>query len=258
MSSSALRVTPLSLLCKECGSSFQREGRSAREYCSEECRATRKRRLRSNPPTPICEICGKEFVRSSGRQKFCVSCREVARSQYTSEYFVANTQVLRAAANDNASRRRRDDPERVRELDRAWKAKNWDAILENRRTPEERAKSSARLRRRYATEPDFAINRRMSAGILSSLASGKGGCSWEDLVDYSISDLLSHLERQFLPGMSWANRSEWHIDHIQPLASFSFESADDPEFRAAWALTNLRPLWAVDNLKKSDQRIFLL
>src|SRR3546814_9626669 len=66
------------------------------------------------------------------------------------------------------------------------------------------------------------------------------------------------LERQFLPGMSWDNRGEWHIDHIRPLCAFEFTSPDDPQFREAWALTNLRPLWARDNLRKGGRLDLLL
>jgi len=69
---------------------------------------------------------------------------------------------------------------------------------------------------------------------------------------------MRHLERQFLSGMSWGNRSEWHIDHIRPLASFSFEAVDDPDFKAAWALTNLRPLWGADNIRKGAKLDYLV
>ena len=58
--------------------------------------------------------------------------------------------------------------------------------------------------------------------------------------------------------MTWQNMSLWHVDHILPLASFEYESASDPEFRAAWALTNLRPLWSVENLQKGAKRVLLL
>lgn len=51
---------------------------------------------------------------------------------------------------------------------------------------------------------------------------------------------------------------DWHVDHVIPLASFSFKTAHDPDFRAAWALTNLRPLWAVANLRKGARRTHLL
>jgi Uri superfamily endonuclease len=98
----------------------------------------------------------------------------------------------------------------------------------------------------------------MSAGVKDSLRDGKNGRSWEALVGYTVRELMQHLERQFVKTMSWSNRHKWHIDHIQPLASFTFTSAEDPEFQAAWALTNLRPLWKPANLSKSGKRTLLL
>lgn len=72
-----------------------------------------------------------------------------------------------------------------------------------------------------------------------------------DLVGYSVDQLKNHLENQFAPGMTWENYgSEWHIDHIVPLSAFNFSTAEDPDFKRAWALSNLRPLWAMENLRK--------
>ena len=93
----------------------------------------------------------------------------------------------------------------------------------------------------------------MSSGIRQSLVFGKQGWHWETLVGYTVIDLMAHLEAKFLPGMSWDNRREWHIDHIRPLCSFQFQTPDDPQFREAWALANLQPLWAADNLKKGGR-----
>lgn len=58
--------------------------------------------------------------------------------------------------------------------------------------------------------------------------------------------------------MSWNNYGEWHVDHIVPVASFSFASADDADFKACWAITNLRPLWADANMQKHDKRTHLI
>ena len=49
-------------------------------------------------------------------------------------------------------------------------------------------------------------------------------------------------------GMTWDNI---HIDHIQPCASFDLE--DPNEQRKCFHYTNLQPLLAEDNLRKSDQ-----
>jgi hypothetical protein len=86
----------------------------------------------------------------------------------------------------------------------------------------------------------------------------KAGRSWREFVDYSVEELVAHLERQFLKGMSWENMGEWHIDHIVPLAAFTITGADDPELRRAWALTNLRPIWAKENLRKGARVASLL
>lgn len=138
------------------------------------------------------------------------------------------------------------------ELKRQWQREKF-----RRYTPERRQehREQVRLRKlnRYRTSAHFAVNQRMSAAIGRSLRSGKQGKSWQQFVSYSLADLMAHLEAKFLPGMSWDNRGEWHIDHIRPLCSFSFQTPDDPQFREAWALTNLQPLWAIDNLKKGGR-----
>jgi hypothetical protein len=56
------------------------------------------------------------------------------------------------------------------------------------------------------------------------------------------------LESLFLPGMSWANRHLWHIDHKKPISSFDLTT--EAGQRAAFHYTNTQPLWAVDNLRK--------
>ena len=68
---------------------------------------------------------------------------------------------------------------------------------------------------------------------------------------YLWSELHAHLESQFLPDMNWDNwGAVWEVDHIRPLASFRYESLDDPQFREAWKLSNLRPLYRDANAKK--------
>ena len=72
-----------------------------------------------------------------------------------------------------------------------------------------------------------------------------------DIVGCSPEFLKEHLESQFTDGMSWDNRSEWHIDHIIPLSSAKTED----ELYKLCHYTNLQPLWAEDNLKKSNKII---
>jgi hypothetical protein len=61
--------------------------------------------------------------------------------------------------------------------------------------------------------------------------------------------LKLHLESKFKENMSWDNYGEWHIDHIIPLSSAQNEN----ELYKLCHYTNLQPLWAIENLKKSDK-----
>jgi hypothetical protein len=98
----------------------------------------------------------------------------------------------------------------------------------------------------------------MSQMVRNGLLGAKRGRKWEALVGYSIEGLMQHLERQFLPGMTWDNVGSWHVDHILPRAMFSYTSETDEDFRACWALTNLRPLWSKENIEKGAKRLFLI
>lgn len=113
-------------------------------------------------------------------------------------------------------------------------------------------------RERRKSDPVFMLNRRMSQAIRVSLISGKNGKRWEAIVGYDVATLRAHIERQFLPGMSWENMGEWHVDHIVPKHSYAYDNENDPDFKACWSLSNLRPLWAEDNLKKGGTRLHLL
>jgi hypothetical protein len=85
-----------------------------------------------------------------------------------------------------------------------------------------------------------------------------GRMSWPQILGYGVEELKAHIERQFLKGMTWGNIDRWHLDHIVPAASFNFSSYEDEEFKACWALTNLRPLWSEENQRKSAKRLYLL
>lgn len=66
------------------------------------------------------------------------------------------------------------------------------------------------------------------------------GCTW--------ASLQSHIESLFLPGMSWENRSLWHIDHVRPCASFDLRNPS--QLRACFHFLNLEPMWSDKNMSK--------
>ena len=74
-----------------------------------------------------------------------------------------------------------------------------------------------------------------------------------DLVGCTPKELKKHIEKQFLPGMSWENYNfeTWHIDHIKPISLA--KTMDDIIRLKLMHYTNLQPLWAKDNMKKSNK-----
>lgn len=173
--------------------------------------------------------------------------KEIKRKAYVNNADSARAYAARWRAENPEAVKRHDalrDKDKQRARARAWKAANPDKCRQHQEN--RRASVEARLSNRVRVRIHAVL--RGSAGRSRTLSR----------LGYTATELRSHLERQFLRGMTWDNMGEWHIDHIVPLSSFTFDSVDDPEFRRAWALTNLRPLWGVDNLRKSDKRTHLL
>jgi hypothetical protein len=136
----------------------------------------------------------------------------------------------------------------------AANAREW-----RRANPEKTVEIRAKHYRKIAHRPEFILNNRMRVRAHFCLRKNYAfGPRLEACLGYTMDDLRRHIERQFRPGMSWENARKWHIDHIVPVVSFNFSSRTDPEFKACWALSNLRPVWAKTNQRKNAKRIFLI
>lgn len=107
--------------------------------------------------------------------------------------------------------------------------------------------------KRYHRDSSHKVHVNISSQIRGSLKNGKAGASWESMVGFSLAELMRHLESQFHDGMSWGNYGEWHIDHRIPKSWFDFDSAEDEQFKACWKLENLKPMWGVENISKSNR-----
>ena len=140
--------------------------------------------------------------------------------------------------------------ERLVEMDRKWRANNPDKVKER----------SLRYRQsetyfNYRKNPKVILNLRIGNSIRKSITGNKKGKHWEDLVGYTLDNLKEHLELQFIEGMNWEKflNGEIHIDHIIPISAFNFDAVEHVDFKRCWALENLRPLRAKENLKKSNR-----
>ena len=135
------------------------------------------------------------------------------------------------------------------------KARKKAYNAEHRAQPENKARRNQRWRDRYHSDPVYRLECLIRRSICASLkANGwtKGGKTF-DYLPYSPEGLMEHLENLFDEHMTWDNHGTyWHIDHIRPHASFKYDSLDHPDFQKCWALENLRPLKASENMSKGS------
>ena len=95
-----------------------------------------------------------------------------------------------------------------------------------------------------------AINKIKAARIRQALLHNRKSASTEELIGCTIPELRAHLEKQFLPGMSWDNHAitGWHIDHRIPCDSFDL--TNENIFFVLQDYSNMQPLWYDDNIRK--------
>ena len=202
--------------------------------------------------TKKCSKCGKiksvsEFyVDKRMRDGHINQCRECKMKQ---EMIWAKSHPGKMRAS--ARKYRRNNLEKIRERERRFYLNN----------PKKMKEKSAKYRlgnhekiikyqRKWYLIPRNKLSNAVSTGIYDSLRGNKNCKHWWNLVGYTLQDLTKHLEKQFVAGMSWDNYGKWHIDHVKPISSFSFNSYEDENFKRCWSLKNLQPLWAYDNMSK--------
>jgi hypothetical protein len=175
----------------------------------------------------------------------CKTCTVCDTSRPTTEFYSCDDGVggVRGKCKECEKRqarvRRQRNLHKAREYGRTYYAANRDVLL--------------KAANDNISTPRGKIDNAVSCGVSRGIRRGsKNGRRSFDLLGYSLEGLMSHLESQFEPTMTWENYGfyGWHIDHKKPLASFNYETPDDPQFKQAWALSNLRPLWAEANWRK--------
>ena len=191
---------------------------------------------------------GKHGVRGA-----CKTCCKKARKAY----YAAN----RKKALADAKKHHENNKEKKAEYDKAYREANKKKIAARfkvyyKANKEKRlAYNEAYRKKRLLKDAEFRmihnlrgrLNKAINRGDKSDITMALIGCTSEQL--------RQHIESQFTTGMSWDNYGfyGWHIDHIKPCASF--DMSDPEQQRECFHYTNLQPLWAEDNLAKSDKTI---
>lgn len=158
------------------------------------------------------------------------------RQKYNREYRLKNRDKINATWRKWA----KANPDKMNATYRRWYEIHRNHINQKRKE----------YRSRKGTSLEKRLNTSISVGIYNSLKKRKNGHHWENLVGYTLDQLKECLENKFQSDMSWNNYGKWHIDHIIPISLWLFENPENKEFKQCWALANLQPLWAKENIKK--------
>jgi hypothetical protein len=209
---------------------------------------------------PACKVCRNEKNREKSAEvgydvlyaRYRDKNPELARKK-KKEYYLANAETFKANARRNAK------------LDPVKHAKN--KAEEYRRNKEKYINAAGRwakknpnkrkaigLRYYYSKKgcPTYiAITaaRKMVYRVLDLTGTTKT-TKTESIIGYSRQDLIKHIESLFEDGMTWNNHGEWHIDHRTSVSELVGLGVKDPA--VINSLNNLQPLWAFDNLSKSN------
>lgn len=124
-----------------------------------------------------------------------------------------------------------------------WKAKNPDKYRDRKK--KDHCRPLVKFQNGVRASIHKALNKK---GFLkTSRTTQILGCDWIQFKE--------HIEKQFLSGMDWnLMGAKIHIDHITPISTAKTED----EVIALNHFTNLRPMWAVENLKKSNKITHLI
>ena len=233
------------------------KGKYGRDAKCKDCRNAYMKEYRKNP-----EIIERERIYHAERYKepeyrlrqrhnAQKPERKAQKSRYKAEYSARNKEKIAAYMREYCK------DEGVKNL-RLEAARRYDERHPEegaaRRKTEEYRKWMRQWYRKRRKEPKWNLCHCVSSRMRGSLARGKEGRSWKEYVDYSLDDLIRHLEKLFKHGMTWENHGiYWHIDHVIPIAAFNFKTPHDVDFKRCWALKNLQPLETKKNLSKGKK-----
>ncbi len=188
-----------------------------------------------------CLVCDKELL-SNNTIGVCRKHRHrsAKRKEYDREFYYKNQEKIlikhKEYREKNAEKLRLKDRVRSKTIER----KNQKRIWRRKRRKE-------RMKNDILFKLTSNLRRRLHSAITSSgMVKTK---TTKEFLGADIKIVKEHLEKQFTEGMNWGNYGKWHIDHIIPISSAKTQEKLEKLFH----YTNLQPLWAEENLRKSDK-----
>lgn len=217
-----------------------------------------------------CEICKK--CRSIQRKEIRIRDKEKISIQKKASY-----QRCKEHVRQHGIEYREKNKDSIKEKKAIWYKKNRESVLErvllrakgkkveiseyqkqyreiNRDILNE--KRADYQRERAKTDIQFRLSRYLRTGLYLAIQRQTGerkkpeqGSGVRDL-GCTLEEFKVYIAKKFKDDMSWDNYGEWHLDHIRPVSRFDL--LDPAQRKEAFHYSNYQPLWANENLAKSD------
>ena len=200
-------------------------------------------------PKPIIEF-SKDSSRKDNLCAWCKSCNKIQKKIYRTKnnkkvakdkasYYIKNKERLQAKYKSYYKVNRSKSLSRQKEYYESNKRKVITYL-------------NGYYKNKRKTDPNFAMLVTMREMVCRMVRNG--ACKSKRSIYYigcTAKELRRYIESQFKEGMSWDNRSEWHIDHIIPLSAFDMQNQQHLLLCCHWA--TLRPLWRFENISKGSK-----
>lgn len=198
----------------------------------------------------------KRIKYSDGLSKWCKECSAKAdKALYESKKEERKKQALEYYYDNINDKRQyyQENKDKISTYNKEYKQREKEAISEYNKNYRSNHKKEANLRKanRKLVDPMFKLTENLRSRT-SKLITKNNFNKSQRFVSYlgcTIPEFKKHIEAKFKENMSWFNYGEWHVDHIIPLDTAHTE---EDIFRLNH-YTNLQPLWAFDNIKKSNK-----
>lgn len=159
------------------------------------------------------------------------------------EWYLKNREMCLRRASDNRVRTPRvlKTEEHRKQYQRSYYEANKDVIISR----------WISAKREYMKDPLFRLKESVRARVNKALKSRnhRKTSTTFDMIGCDPAHLALHIESQFPAGMTWGNRSKWHVDHKVPLSI----ARSKEELVLLCHYSNLQPLWSEENMAKSDK-----
>ncbi|MDB3982183.1 hypothetical protein N9419_01830 [Candidatus Pelagibacter sp.] len=160
--------------------------------------------------------------------------------QYIREYWIKNKNKITEKKQEYENKNK----EYLKSKKKEWSLKNKAKLSKQRRN---------RVRGYLKNNSQFKLKLYLRNRIREVLKEQKTIKSRKtfDLIGCQPKKLRSHIEKLFKPKMKWENYGSWHIDHIVPCSKFDL--TDPAQQKICFNYKNLQPLWAKENIIKSNK-----